>query len=273
MHSLLTERAAPGGRASAVEPAHELAALCWELLLNPTGASGASNMATDAGLLALAERSGRAFVRLYRFDPPCLSFGRNEPATGYDRAAIARLGVDVVRRPTGGRVVWHEHEVTYAVAAPIAAFGGLRLAYGTIHAWLAAALRRLGLAATLAPEPALPVTRARGGACFAAPAGGEVLVDGRKVVGSAQARRGSALLQHGSVLLAGSQELARLLSRDRGSRGGDTTLAAALGRPVSFAETAAALIEAWDAPLLPPLAALPRSAPTGFHDPAWTWRR
>ncbi len=77
-------------------------------------------MATDAALLDEADRSGRAFLRLYRWSPPCLSFGRHEPAaTRYDRVAIARLGIDVVRRPTGGRAVWHEHEVTYAVAAPV----------------------------------------------------------------------------------------------------------------------------------------------------------
>jgi lipoate-protein ligase A len=273
MRSLLIERAAPGGRGSAGEAAHGPAVQRWELLLDPMGTSGAINMATDAGLLALAERTGRAFVRLYRFDPPCLSFGRNEPATGYDRAAIARLGMDIVRRPTGGRAVWHEHEVTYAVAAPVAAFGGLRLGYWAIQGWLAAALRTLGADATLAPEGPRPAPRPRGGACFAEPVGGEVLVDGRKLVGSAQARGRRALLQHGSVLLAGTQARARLVTRDQSTPGGDTTLAAALGRHVSFAQTAAALIEAWDALLVPPLSALPRSAATSFRDPAWTWRR
>jgi len=77
-------------------------------------------MAVDVALLERADRMGEAFLRLYRFDPPCLSLGRNEAAGGYDRAAIARRGVDVVRRPTGGAAVWHEHELTYAVAAPIA---------------------------------------------------------------------------------------------------------------------------------------------------------
>src|SRR5260370_17220267 len=100
MRSLLTERAASGGRATPPADAPRRLARRWELLVDPTGASGAVNMAIDAGLLALAERTGRAFLRLYRFDPPCLSFGRNEPAAGYDRAAITRLGVHVVRRPT-----------------------------------------------------------------------------------------------------------------------------------------------------------------------------
>src|SRR5947207_13266649 len=117
----------------------------WHLLVQPKGRPGAENMALDQGLLEEADRTGRALLRLYRFDPPCLSLGRNEPAaTRYDRAAIARRRLDVVRRPTGGRAVWHEHEVTYAVAAPITTFGGLRPAYYTLHTRPAAALRRLG---------------------------------------------------------------------------------------------------------------------------------
>jgi lipoate-protein ligase A len=271
MPSLLTERPAP--RSAPRPAALRLAAQRWELLLDPTGASGADNMATDAGLLAVADRTGRGFLRLYRFDPPCLSFGRNEPAAGYDRAAIARLGVDVVRRPTGGRAVWHEHEVTYAVAAPIAAFGGLRHGYWAIQGWLVAALRTLGAEASLAPEQPQPAALARGGACFAAPVGGEVLVAGRKLVGSAQVRRRQALLQHGSVLLAGTQELARLVTRDPGALGSDTTLAAVCGRPVSFAETVAALVAAWDAPLIPAHSGLPHGSLAGFRDARWTWRR
>src|SRR5260370_37507043 len=161
MRSLLIERVAPGGRASPLPPARRLAVRRWELLLDSMGASGAVNMAIDAGLLALAERTGRAFLRLYRFDPPCLSFGRNEPVTGYDRAAIARLGVGVVRRPTGGRAVWHEHEVTYAVAAPIAAVGGLRAAYRAIQRWLAAALVTPRAATPLAPRRPTPAATGR----------------------------------------------------------------------------------------------------------------
>src|SRR5258708_22621924 len=120
MRSLLTERAASGGRATPPPDAPRRLARRWELLVDPTGASGAVNMAIDAGLLALAERTGRAFLRLYRFDPPCLSFGRNEPPAGYDRAAIAQLRAGLRRRPAGGRVVWHERGVTHALCSPTA---------------------------------------------------------------------------------------------------------------------------------------------------------
>jgi lipoate-protein ligase A len=103
-------------------------ALTWQLVTDPVGRPGPENMAIDQALLDEVDRGGEvSYLRLYRWNPPCLSFGRNEPALArYDRAEIERLGLDVVRRPTGGRAVWHDDEVTYAVAAPVAAFGCLR---------------------------------------------------------------------------------------------------------------------------------------------------
>ncbi|PYP35444.1 MAG: octanoyltransferase [Gemmatimonadetes bacterium] len=223
--------------------------LSWKLLLEPHGRSGAENMALDAALLDRADCMGEAFLRLYRFDPPCLSLGRNEPTARYDRSAIARLALDVVRRPTGGCAVWHEHEVTYAVAAPIATFGGLREAYRAIHTRLSAALQSLGVDATLAlARPRLPSPAFhRPGPCFATPVGGEVLVAGRKLVGSAQVRKRNAFLQHGSILLDGSQEIVSLVSRGSSVVSRETTLSSELRRHVSFDEVADAIVAAWDA--------------------------
>ena len=228
-------------------------------------------MALDQALLEAADAQGRAFLRLYRWDPPCLSFGRNEPAlTRYDRAGIAARGLAVVRRPTGGRAVWHEHEVTYAVAAPIAAFGSLARSYRDIHARLARALRTLGADTRLAP--AARAASLGAGACFAASAGGEVLVGGRKLVGSAQVRQGGAFLQHGSILLAGSQDMVRAVSVQP-SPVSETTLSAELGRKVAFADVADAIVASWDEPLTP-AAYRPLPSPTvPFSDPAWIWRR
>ena len=219
----------------------------WRLTKEATGRSGVENMAIDASLLAESDATGGACLRLYRFDPPCLSLGRNEPADQYDRATIARLGLDVVRRPTGGRAVWHEHEVTYAVAAPVAAFGSLRGAYRAIHERLAVALRSLGADATLAlhrPPPSSTVVD-HPASCFATHVGGEILVAGRKLVGSAQVRKGDAFLQHGSILLAGTQEILRVVG-SRSSVGGlDTTLSTVLGRSVTFDEVADAIVATW----------------------------
>jgi len=243
--------------------------------IETAGLPGAENMALDQTLLDEAERTGQAFWRLYRFDPRCISFGRNEPARErYDPDAIARLGIDVVRRPTGGRAVWHEHEVTYAVAAPVAAFGTLREAYRAIHARLVAALRFLGAHVTLAPHGSRPPSTAldRLNACFAAPVGGEVLVHGRKVIGSAQVRQGRAFLQHGSILLDGSQAMLRAVSRQPSAVSGETTLSAALGRRITFEEVAEAIAATWDDTLTLTVLDRPRPPTARFSDPAWTWR-
>ena len=105
---------------------------------------------------------GEPWLRLYRWAPHCLSFGRHEPALRrYDRARIESLGLDVVRRPTGGRAVWHAEELTYAIAAPAEELGGLRQAYHEIHAMLLDGFVRLGIAGELAPA-GRPVGPGRG---------------------------------------------------------------------------------------------------------------
>src|SRR5439155_5261831 len=187
----------------------------------------------------------------------------------YDRAAIARRGLDVVRRPTGGGAVWHQHDVTYAVTAPVAAFGSLRNAYRTIHERVVAALRSLGVEATLAPHRPPRSSRIldHPASCFATPVGGEVLVAGRKLVGSAQVRKGSAFLQHGSILLAGSQEIVRIVSRQASAVSGETTLSGVLRRRVSFDEVADAIVAAWgDAVTSPNLHQPPPTSTTLLSD-------
>jgi lipoate-protein ligase A len=202
------------------------------VLIDPVGRSGEHNMARDASLLDDVARVGGAYLRFYRWDPPTVSVGRNQP--------ITFRGVPVVRRPTGGQAVWHDDEVTYAVVAPIETFGSLRTAYCEIHTRIARALQSLGADPILAPAAHLPIRpAARPGSCFAAPVGGEILVGGRKLVGSAQVRRGTAFLQHGSILLGGSQEPVTGASAA-------TTLQAVLGRAVTFAEVTDAIIENWE---------------------------
>ena len=260
------------------------------LWLDPTPRPGAANMAWDQTLLDLAEAEGRFLVRLYRWEPYCLSFGCNEPALRrYDRSRIDAAGIDVVRRPTGGRAVWHAGELTYAVAAPSATLGSLREAYGRIHEVLASAVRALGGVATLAEAPgrSAPVDA---GACFASPAGGELLVEGAKVVGSAQVRQGSALLQHGSMLLEDDQSVVTSLTVGSAPPSGGMPLSRLLRRPVPFAEAAAAVAaamqNAWpgewnetstavpaDLTETAALAAQVAHHERRFRDPGWTWRR
>jgi lipoyl(octanoyl) transferase len=173
---------------------------------------GYVNMAVDLSLLDRSEDSGDTWLRLYQWDPACLSFGRHEPALRrYDVEHITSLGLDTVRRPTGGRAVWHARELTYAVTAPIEQFGTAQSAYLEIHTLMQEALGRLGIRGSLAPSTR--ASRLDAGACFSRPAGGEVLVNGQKIVGSAQLVRGTCLLQHGSIILENSQGLVDQLKR------------------------------------------------------------
>lgn len=184
-------------------------ALTWRLLRDPPRA-GSRNMALDH---ALAEElgEGEAALRLYAWERPTVSFGRNEPTRDvYSREAGEEAGVEYVRRPTGGRAVLHDAELTYAVVAPLRAMDGVRNAYRRINHALAAALRALGAPVALAEETVVPSVDA--GPCFQDPTGGEVTARGRKLVGSAQCRIGGAILQHGSILLDGDQSLLTRLS-------------------------------------------------------------
>jgi len=239
-------------------------------------------MALDEALLESAEADGLRTLRLYAWDPPTLSFGRHEPALRrYDRGAIARQGLATVRRPTGGRAVWHHREVTYAVAAPNDTFGPLRDTYLEIHAMLADALRDLGATVMLAGER--PATAVGAGACFAAAAGGEVVAaGGRKVVGSAQMRSGGAFLQHGSILLAADQDVVAAVTHGAADPPTATGVADLVGPGLATWDAVSAAVAAaaarWG--VVPAAVTLPdavrrraEARVARFDDEHWTWRR
>jgi lipoate-protein ligase A len=185
-----------------------------------------------------------------------------------------------VRRSIGGRAVWHARELTYSVAAPVALLGSLALAYETLHRLLADAMRDLGAVPALAGAPAR-AARVDAGACFASPAGGEVVVGNRKLVGSAQVRQGSAFLQHGSLLLEDDQRMVQDVTRGDPPASQGEPLNRILGRPVSFEEMAGSIVsrfEAWAGPLRtgPPESELGARAgehQSRFQSPQWTWSR
>ncbi len=256
--------------------------MTWLLLKDPP-APGAWNMALDAALLESAAADGLCTLRLYAWDPPALSFGRNEPALRrFDRAAIATRGLDAVRRPTGGRAVWHHREVTYAVAAPAGTFGSLRETYHEIHAMLADGLGAIGAPVALAAGR--PAGGVGAGACFASAAGGEVMsAGGRKVVGSAQVRAGGAFLQHGSILLSADQHVVADVTLGEAEPPSAAGLAEIVGpgratwEAVSEA-VAGAAARRWGADPRP--GALPDAVRrragalrARFADATWTWRR
>lgn len=252
--------------------------LSWRVLVDPP-LPGPTNMARDHAL-ARALEPGRAVLRLYRWERPTVSLGRNEPGASYDADAAREQGIPFVRRPTGGRAVLHDAELTYAVVVPLRAFGGLRDTYRRVNEGLVAGLGRLGAGASLAAGNGRP-TPLDAGPCFRAPAPGEVTAGGRKLVGSAQARLEGALLQHGSLIVAGDQAPLERLRRDAEPADPPATLASLLGRKPTWDELARAVRAGledvlggdWSAGALSDAeAAAERELETLYASDDWTWR-
>lgn len=255
---------------------------------------GVRNMAVDEALMRSAAGTGGVTLRFYGWEPGCLSFGRNQHAReAYDRAAVAELGLDVVRRPTGGRSVLHHRELTYSVAAPADTWGSLRETYCRINRALASGLREIGVAADCMADPTVePGTRGRAPrptarACFRDPLPGEVTVGGKKLVGSAQWRNAGAFLQHGSLLLVNDQHVVGSL-RTHGVPTGHEEPTAAIslaeilpelpGREELMAGLARAFERQFGTEVAESrMTAAESSAAAGleerYADPAWTWRR
>jgi lipoate-protein ligase A len=240
-------------------------------------------MARDAGLMDRARSTGEAVLSVYSWERPTLSLGRNQAAAGrYNLAAIRDRGIDVVRRPTGGRALLHWHEVTYSVTAPIAEGESLNDSYERINRILLDGLSRLGVRAS----------ESRGGPpalspgdlpCFATPAEGELVVSGSKLVGSAQFRENGALLQHGSILIEDDQLIiaALLESVTELEPPKAATLTDALGREPSIEEVANALFASVRALEDPDATCLDEGDTRDgtarhlaeYENELWTWRR
>lgn len=175
--------------------------------------SGSNNMALDETLLSAVRDGSDPILRLYGWDPPAVSLGYAQNAeTELDVKACRAAGVDVVRRPTGGRAVLHWQELTYSVicSADSGLFGSrIEDVYGTIGACLVSGLRRFGIEADL-EEAQLRAPRPRQGRaalpCFSSIARSEVKWNDRKLVGSAQRRFPGAVLQHGSIVIGPAHE-------------------------------------------------------------------
>lgn len=171
------------------------------------------NMAVDASLLAdCAQGLIPPTVRFYGWSQPAITVGysqRYESELDVERCRAE--GIEIVRRPTGGRALLHYNELTYAVVAPVslAPFNrGLKATFAVVSEALRAGLQRLGIRGDLsAGKRRSGSGPARSPACFASLNHGEITVDGKKLVGSAQKRTSKAFLQHGSVIIESGHEL------------------------------------------------------------------
>lgn len=220
----------------------------WRLILSGP-ADGPTQMAMDEAIWrGVAEGRVPPTLRLYAWEPPCLSLGRHQSADEVDREALSAAGYGLVRRPTGGRALLHIDELTYSVAAPLTdprVRGDVLTSCQRISQGLLAALALLGVRDATAHQQKPPA--AVGPVCFETPGEFEVVVDGRKLIGSAQMRGRGALLQHGALPLTGDiARICRFLNPPADPvrvRARATTLAEVLGRAVSWEEAAQAVAE------------------------------
>jgi len=256
----------------------------WRLIVDEAR-PGATNMAIDEALFESVQAGGRPVLRLYHWEPPCLSLGRNQVADRSIAARVAARGAQLVRRPTGGLAVYHDREVTYAVIGPVALLGRPRDAYARINRALVAAIRALGAPAALAPgarRAAAPATNA-GLPCFAGAAAGEVMVRDRKLVGSAQRCVAHVILQHGSILLDGDQSAADVrVEAAPITAPASMTLREAIGRVPARADVRARVARAFEeefgSAFIEDAAtqieiARSRTLEARYASEAWTWRR
>jgi len=228
----------------------------WRFI-NTGAGTGAVNMAIDeAMLLGVNRGTTQPTVRVYAWEPPTVSLGYAQQIEDeLDLDAVRRFGFGVVRRPTGGRAVLHAGELTYSVVGPAGEDplgSSIMEAYEAIARALAAGLGRLGVDVELAPVATEAMSRdGASPPCFASAGRYEVVVGGKKLIGSAQRRVGRGVLQHGSLLTDATHEqiadvilaaddrrretVRRLLAQKT------THLQALLGRPVGFAEVAEAV--------------------------------
>ncbi len=229
----------------------------WRLLWDEDPHPGPWNMAVDEALLhSVAAGASRPVLRVYAWEPPCLSLGVAQAFAEIDEPRLQARGWDVVRRPTGGRAILHTDELTYSVVAPYQeprVQGDVLQAYRVLAQGLLAGLARLGLPARMEESRAAWQQGRTNPVCFHVPAVYEITVGGKKILGSAQARKVQGVLQHGTLPLWGDitrildvlkfpSEEAREAERAR-LRQRATTVEAALGRRVTWQEAAQALVE------------------------------
>ena len=204
------------------------------------------NMALDDAIFQ-AHAGGNAppTLRFYGWSPPAVSLGYFQDPADIDVSECRRMGMEVVRRVTGGRAVLHLDDLTYSVVAGAGQGipGSAKAAYRRIGEALLSGLSLIGIEADVSGRmaPAGP-----GAICFLHSVGGDVAFRGKKLVGSAQAWQGNSLLQHGSVLLAPRTDPWKWILRsgedpEEVLRDRTTSIEEILGRPVSSEEMTEAL--------------------------------
>ena len=179
----------------------------WRLI-DGAPLDGPANMALDEALLCCFDaQHSLPVLRLYGWEPPALSVGRyQDAAAALDLELCAADGIPVVRRMTGGGIIFHAQELTYSIVCAPEQVGeavGVKDGFRRLCGFLLGTYQRLGLDSAFATDlnhAGAPLGR-RTAFCFAGKEEFDVLVNGRKIGGNAQRRLRGAILQHGSIPL------------------------------------------------------------------------
>jgi len=178
--------------------------MIWSFL-NTGFKTGSFNMEFDLHLAHICKQ-GEAFLRLYRWEPYCISLGANQDVGSINTVKAAADNIDVVKRPTGGRAILHSEEITYSVIMPLENDPSARNIYNDINSAILAGLKiydeKLADAELENIQPDFPefYKGELSAVCFAASAKSEIKFTGKKLVGSAQRKMNNVILQHGSIL-------------------------------------------------------------------------
>ena len=177
---------------------------CWRIIYSGPS-DGPTNMAIDEAILSsVSKGQSPPTLRLYSWNPACISIGSAQSDSDVDKTRLQSLGYDLVRRPTGGRSILHLNEFTYSVCLPKEdpiASGGVLPTYRRISNGILASLTELGV--VVDNSGGVPPAEAQGAVCFEHRSHYEISANGRKLLGSAQMRSGRGVLQHGSLPLKG----------------------------------------------------------------------
>lgn len=164
-------------------------------------------MALDEAILeSVTKKCQLPTLRLYAWNPYCLSIGHAQSIQDVNQMALIKNGWDLVRRPTGGRAILHADEITYSVTAPEddpIVSGTVIESYQRLSIALLTALKNLDIPADAKPKDPSNPKRPANPICFESPSDFEITSSGKKIIGSAQARRLQGVLQHGSIPLFG----------------------------------------------------------------------
>lgn len=227
----------------------------WHLI-ESSSHTGRFNMKFDIEL-AKSCPDNEAFLRIYSWNPYCISLGSNQLFEDINIPKATSDGIDVVKRPTGGRAILHAEEITYSVVMPLSCGLTPKQIYTKISQALLKGLAeydsRLISAELENIQPNFPelLKQPSGVLCFASTAKSEVKFDSKKIIGSAQRKFNNVVLQHGSVLCGTyHQKLVEYLNKDENSiqllkeelKNSTTEISTILKSDVNYEKLSASLI-------------------------------